>query len=293
MADTKLTALSALTTLTSDDLLYVVDDPSGTPASKKAALSALGTVLMPGLLGPTISVTVAATATIGRVHIVTGTTYTITLPTAAGITGQCLGFIFGPTIALLSGTVLLDPAGGETMNGLTDRLFWAGEAVILQSNGTNWNVLDYKANPMRCSVHLGSVQSLTNNTQTTILLDTVDTDPSAMFDATSHFIGTARPGIYQITAIGAFSDNAGGAFTTNGVTNVFIRIASALDTGVTGYVTTSSYPIFEVATTAVLAAGQTIQLSMYQVTGATQGAYGAALLSSGPCILRVVEMPSW
>lgn len=35
MADAKLTALSATTSLSTDDLLYVVDDPGGTPASKK------------------------------------------------------------------------------------------------------------------------------------------------------------------------------------------------------------------------------------------------------------------
>lgn len=35
MADTKLTALTAVTTPTNDDIMYVVDDPGGTPASKK------------------------------------------------------------------------------------------------------------------------------------------------------------------------------------------------------------------------------------------------------------------
>ena len=35
MADTKLTALTALASASSDDLLYIVDDPAGTPASKK------------------------------------------------------------------------------------------------------------------------------------------------------------------------------------------------------------------------------------------------------------------
>lgn len=35
MADSKLTALTALTSASTDDLLYIVDDPGGTPASKK------------------------------------------------------------------------------------------------------------------------------------------------------------------------------------------------------------------------------------------------------------------
>lgn len=39
MADTKVTSLPALTVVANEDILYVVDDPSGTPTSKKAALS--------------------------------------------------------------------------------------------------------------------------------------------------------------------------------------------------------------------------------------------------------------
>jgi len=39
MADTKLSDLTALTTTSDDDLLYVVDDPAGTPADRKLALS--------------------------------------------------------------------------------------------------------------------------------------------------------------------------------------------------------------------------------------------------------------
>ena len=39
MADTKTTALLAVTSASGDDLLYVVDDPGGTPASKKITVA--------------------------------------------------------------------------------------------------------------------------------------------------------------------------------------------------------------------------------------------------------------
>lgn len=39
MADTKLTALAELTTPADGDLLYIVDDPAGTPVSKKIQLA--------------------------------------------------------------------------------------------------------------------------------------------------------------------------------------------------------------------------------------------------------------
>lgn len=41
MADTKITALTALTTLANDDLIAVVDDPSGTPETKKVTVNDL------------------------------------------------------------------------------------------------------------------------------------------------------------------------------------------------------------------------------------------------------------
>jgi hypothetical protein len=41
MADTKLADLTALTTPSGDDLLYVVDDPAGTPLDRKLTVSAL------------------------------------------------------------------------------------------------------------------------------------------------------------------------------------------------------------------------------------------------------------
>lgn len=43
MADTKLTALTALAAASPDDILYIVDDPGGTPVSKKITVAALFT----------------------------------------------------------------------------------------------------------------------------------------------------------------------------------------------------------------------------------------------------------
>lgn len=48
MADSKVSALSALITPTSDDLLYVVDDPGGTPVSKKATIANVSKAIVSG-----------------------------------------------------------------------------------------------------------------------------------------------------------------------------------------------------------------------------------------------------
>jgi len=41
MADKKVSALAAITNLSKDDLFMVVDDPAGTPASKKVTASVI------------------------------------------------------------------------------------------------------------------------------------------------------------------------------------------------------------------------------------------------------------
>ena len=49
MADKKVTALDALTTVAADDFLLIVDDPSGTPTSKKVTAANLATYTSTGL----------------------------------------------------------------------------------------------------------------------------------------------------------------------------------------------------------------------------------------------------
>ena len=49
MADKKVTALDALTSVAADDLLLIVDDPSGTPTSKKVTAANLATYTSTGL----------------------------------------------------------------------------------------------------------------------------------------------------------------------------------------------------------------------------------------------------
>lgn len=57
MADSKISALTALTTPASEDLLVVIDDPSGTPTSKKMTLQSLfGAVPANTVFSGTVSV---------------------------------------------------------------------------------------------------------------------------------------------------------------------------------------------------------------------------------------------
>jgi len=71
MADKKVTELSAITSLSGDDLLLVVNDPSGTPSSRKVTLTNLFANVVP-------STTFKTTVTHAGNTSITGTTMTIT-----------------------------------------------------------------------------------------------------------------------------------------------------------------------------------------------------------------------
>lgn len=80
MADTKLSALTTMTTPSTDDLMYIVDDPSGTPLSRAITAGNLKTYMSasPTLVTPVLGV--ATATTVNKVTITqpaTGATLTI------------------------------------------------------------------------------------------------------------------------------------------------------------------------------------------------------------------------
>lgn len=78
MADSKVTALSELTSVGNDDLLYVVDDPGGTPASKKITFGNLSKTATAAISGAT---TLSWASHGNRVNTATGTgAFNITIP---------------------------------------------------------------------------------------------------------------------------------------------------------------------------------------------------------------------
>lgn len=90
MADKKVTELPTLTTASAEDVLYVVDDPSGTPVSKKISLSNL-------LSAVPANTTFTGTATFD--DKVTATDGVVTLSSATSVTSNNATTVLGSGMA--------------------------------------------------------------------------------------------------------------------------------------------------------------------------------------------------
>lgn len=103
MADKKITALTAVTSLTDDDLFVVVDDPSGTATTKKITAANVKSGLAP-LASPTFTGTPAAPTAAAD-------TNTTQIATTAYVVGQGYAKLASPT---LTGTPAAPTAAADT-----------------------------------------------------------------------------------------------------------------------------------------------------------------------------------
>jgi hypothetical protein len=138
MADKKITALNASTALSTDDLLHVVDDPSGSPTNKKVTVANVMNKI-PGWIG--FSDTPQALTAAGAVSITTTITTVassaaIALTLADGTQGQIKVIVFITD----GGDATLTPT---TMNDGTTLTFAdAGDSAILMWIGASgWQVI--------------------------------------------------------------------------------------------------------------------------------------------------------
>lgn len=216
MADAKLTALTALTTLTGDDLLYAVDDAGGTPASRKVTAAVLRDFTnMVQATGTDADTTMA----INTLYVVDMSAWatadrTYTLPATAAVGDRCAVMV---TAGDASHELILTAGSGDTLNGIAggtewSRLFITNEVVIMRCivANTTWIVETDGRIKASCKISRTTAQAITTGTNTKVQCATVVFDAYGMADtATNYRITARRAGNYAaeiFVAIGALDD---------------------------------------------------------------------------------------
>ena len=234
------------------------------------------------------AITGTATATIGKMHVCSGTSsnYTVTLPATSGNNGKYIGFRMSNALTKL---VTLDGNSSETIDGELTRVMWKDEVAILYCDGANWFKVAGKTIPMACSLRRTTNQTISNNTVTKILLDQTDLDNTgAMANTGNNRIDIRRNGTYSIPGVVVW--NSLSANTTRLITEIK---KSGTGVGQTeAYGPSGGYPapaITEVVFNC--AAGEYIELHCYQNRGGNESLFGAG--SGSSTHLTVQELPTW
>jgi hypothetical protein len=177
------------------------------------------------------SVTTTATLTaaaFGTLVVATGSSaYAVTLPTVTSNAGKYIKFSIQTTSSAI---VTLTPASG-TISGQSTVLLGSGDAVTLETDGTNWFVISEYLKPASFRVYLNTTQAVATATTTKVQFNTKLWDTGTFFDvATNYRYLPLLPGRYQINyniqiATGALAVKVANILEKNGTqisTNVVV-----------------------------------------------------------------------
>ena len=150
MTDTKVTALTAITSASDDDILYIVDDPAGTPINKKIAVASVFNAI-PTFLGLNSVVTYDADGAVAlteAISLIDGADADALLTLANSTTvGQIKMFAVTSTTNTtdLDLTATLGQGVTFTFQGIGETLtiLWTGAAYAVMSIAANITVTNY------------------------------------------------------------------------------------------------------------------------------------------------------
>jgi len=254
----------------------------GTPAGGSAS------DMLSVLTAAEISVTGATTATIGRMHVCSGTSadYTLTLPAASGNTGKFLGVRMATGLTKL---VTIDGNASETIDGAATRVMWAGESAILLCDGSNWFKVAGRSLAMCAEMYMSAnMSNFTTSAETLVTLNTAAVDNTAMMVSTgSNQITCKRSGVYSINCAANWAMGANPALLIYGA----VKISSTYVISATGNCIGSSYLALAKGLSRSITTGDVLRLYGYHNASSGTG----VTLNSGQneTMLSVIEIPSW
>lgn len=231
-----------------------------------------------------ISVTGAVTATIGKLHVCSGTSanYTVTLPAVSGNSGKSIAFIMSGALTKL---VTLDGNASETINGSLTRIMHDNESCILYCDGAEWKKLAGLSIPMSANISLTSAQIIANATLTLCQCNNVIVDIGNMADAANYQIIVRRPGLYKVIGSGYFSPDPAATCPRNVIqvykNGAYLFAAEMGAYHITSYATPIGIRMYN------LVAGDYFKLYGYQDSG------GNRVLDASGTFVQLEEYSQW
>lgn len=239
-----------------------------------------------------VSIAAATTLTstaFGKMHVCTGSSYTVDLPAVSGNTGKIIGIRMAPA---LTGFVTLDANSTETIDGATTRKMWAQESAILLCNGTEWVKIGGKTRALQAIIRRNSNQTGIATglvSATTIALDTSVKDNSAlMVETANNRLRIQRAGSYDIKANISLSIAAA---ATRCISNLLLSAAQIgrFEASNCSTTTTPSLPLY--LENIDFAVNDLLTLGVFHNSGVNATALGDSTINY--TFLSATENPTW
>lgn len=154
-----------------------------------------------------ISVTNTVTATIGRMHVCSGTTanYTVTLPSVTGNAGKFIAFRMSGALTVF--VTISGAATGQNIDGILTRVMHNNESCTLLCDGVTWTKIAGKTIPFFVEVD-ASDQTLASNAFTKLTMGTIVTDDNGLWNTSTSVFTVPRLSLFVFEGQYRLPDNA-------------------------------------------------------------------------------------
>lgn len=233
------------------------------------------------------SITGTDTATLGRMHVCSGTTsdYSLTLPTALGNAGKFVGVRMSSALTKL---VTLDGNSTETIDEALTRIMWAGESAILMSDGTQWVKVAGKSIPMRCTAALASNTATAAYANAYLAVVQVAGTPGMVAGGAINII---RPGLYRLATAVRFSNVPAAGRIAAGLSRVRASVLTDFVTNSESGAVIGTYPFVNQSLTLETLVADAYHITTYHELGVSVSIAGSGTTEQTWCAAE--EVPQW